>query len=315
MLKQWMVIVSLLLSLTGCSNLSFLHERPNQPIIPAKIETRFYTPDDFTQVDVDGNINLNIHTGARRAWFSIHGDTRDLGEIDWKVKNKTKTLKVYLDGRYPKHGPITMDVGLKQFTGLQYDGDGNVTGRRLRAKQLNIQIKNSKNTLTTLEGRMNLQQVVLRGQGRVLLRDTASRRLHVTMFGRVKALILGTAALKTVDMNMHSFLNVKRVRTKILRVKMGEHSFARLAGTVSWMTADLNGNARFNGRKLRATEAFVKTHDSAVARIYVLEKQHTLATDQSNIYYYNTPTYKTDFMGKNGAVLNLGPESNGKKGK
>ena len=309
MLKKWMMLFSLLLPLMGCNKLSFLQGQTNQPMIPVKIETLFFTPGDFTHIDVRGELILNIHMGARNPWFSMHGDARDLRNIEWKLKTKTRTLRIRLDGRFPKHGPVTIDIGVKELSGILYHGNGNVTGRRLRSGGMDLDIDNAKNTTTLLEGRMNLQHVSLRGEGTYIINDrgyyphlhlNVSEKAHVTMKGRMSPQFL--------EMTGSSFLNLQRVQTKDLRVTMHDQSGARLAGSAQWALIKGDGNSRFDGQYLRTTEAFVKTDDYAIAQIFVTSKQHTLASGHSNIYYYNVPTYQTDFMAKDGSVLNLGAE-------
>ena len=79
----------------------------------------------------------------------------------------------------------------------------------------------------------------------------------------------------------------------------------QLAGIVNRLEVELWGAARFKGRYLRAQRSFVKTHDKSVAEISAVNHQSTLATDASDIYYYNIPDTRADFMAFNGSVLNM----------
>jgi hypothetical protein len=313
MFKKWMFLLGIVLPLMGCHTPSFLHDNPTTPVMQAKVDTRFYTPDDFIRLDIKANVNLHIHTGARRAWFSVNGDTRDLDEIKWEVKKNKNTLRIRLDGRYPKHGPITVDVGLRELYDIKYIGKGNIIGRRLYSNQLDVKIKNGENTTTLLEGHMNLNRVMLRGAGNMELRDTASQSMQLYLGGKVRVKISGIMRLKSLTMHRNAALIVSHARSKFLNITMAGSSRAKLSGHAQFVIANLEGASQLNARGLRINEAFVKTQDNAIAQIYVLNKQHTLATDQSNIYYYNKPTYNTNFMGKNGAVLNLGAEQGGRR--
>ena len=49
----------------------------------------------------------------------------------------------------------------------------------------------------------------------------------------------------------------------------------------------------------------MKTHDKSIAAIASLDRQHTLANDQSDIYFYAIPQMKTDLMDCNGSVLDM----------
>ena len=65
------------------------------------------------------------------------------------------------------------------------------------------------------------------------------------------------------------------------------------------------GSSQFKGRYLRAQRSFVKTHDQSVAEISAVNHQSNLATDASDIYYFNIPNTRADFMAFNGSVLDM----------
>lgn len=305
--KQWMLIIGLLIPLMGCQWVSSYlpKQQNNHPMIYAKTKTLFYHPEDFNQIYVRGKVMLTLHTGARRPWLTIHGDTRDLEHVKWSVKNDI--LRVHLEAGYPKHGQFTVDIGAKKLKMFMYRGKGNVTGRRLYSKQLDLIIISKKPSTTVLEGRMNLRHVILRGSGKVLIKNSGTKQLmDLTVVGKVQVKLIGTINMQELTLVEHSSLILPALKTKKLKVTMDDYARAQIAGSVQWADMDLSGYSRFYGRSLRMNEAFVKTHDYARAFIVVSNKQHTLATDNSDIYYYSAPTYNNNFMGKNGSVLNLG---------
>ena len=71
------------------------------------------------------------------------------------------------------------------------------------------------------------------------------------------------------------------------------------------LDVELWNTAHFNGRYLRAEHSFVKTHDRSLAEISVIRNQHTLASGKSNIYFYELPLTRADFMAFDGSVLDL----------
>ena len=83
------------------------------------------------------------------------------------------------------------------------------------------------------------------------------------------------------------------------------NAFVQLAGIADRLDVELWGNARFRGRYLRANTLFVKTHDSSLAEVSAVKRQHTLASGSSDIHFYNIPQLKTDLMAFNGAVLDM----------
>lgn len=295
----------------GCESLqqwqwrSYLPKQQNNPQrIYAQSKTLFYYPDNFDQIYVRGKVMLTLHTGARRPWLTIHGDTRDLEHIEWSVKKDT--LRVHLESGYPKHGQVTVDIGAKKLKMFMYRGKGNVIGRRLYSQKMDVIILGKDPSTTVLEGHMNLRHVVLRGSGKVLLKNSGTRQaMDLTAMGKVKVKLVGTVNMQELTLVDKSSLILPNLRTKKLKVTMDDYARVKVAGSVQWAEMDLDGYSRFYGKTLRMKEAFVKTHAYARAYISVSEKQHTLATDNSNIYYYSKPTYNDNFMGKNGSVLNL----------
>lgn len=305
---QWILIISLLIPLMGCQSLSsYLPQKNNPQIIYAKTNTLYYYPGKFDQLYVRGKVTLTIHTGARRPWLTIHGDTRDLEQIKWSVKNDI--LRVRMEKSYPKYGPVTVDVGAKQLKMFMYRGKGNVTGRRLYSKKLDVIIISKKPSVTVLEGRMNLRHVILRGSGKVLIKNSGTKQqMDVTIVGKTRVKLLGTTNLQELTMADYSSLILPSIKTKRIKVTMEDYARLQIKGSAQWANIDLSGYSRFYGRYLKLNEAFVKTHNYARAYIAISDKQHTLAMDSSDIYYYKVPTYNNNFMGKSGSVLNLGSD-------
>jgi hypothetical protein len=77
------------------------------------------------------------------------------------------------------------------------------------------------------------------------------------------------------------------------------------AGAVDVLDAELWDESRFNGRYLRGQRVFVKTHQRSVAEIAAVKRQHSLASDTSDIRFYNLSTMRADFMAFDGAVLDM----------
>lgn len=327
MLMRWMIILSLLTPLMGiCQTLyqpmsqksccrvhSVFHSPKITRVVPyianaccrpypPKIETVVHQTPDFSRVDAAGKLNLRLHTGARRAWISMHGDSRDLENLVWSVRKRTMILRFKYGA--PLYGPVDVDLGMRHLDYLSYHGTGVITGHKISSEQLDLNIKND--AVTDLDGRINLGHVVLGGEGRMTIRSGLNRHLNLVLKDGVHVKIVGTTNLQTLKMSDRSYLSIYWVKAQTLRVMMRGKARAQIAGTAQEELVMLQGDANLNARYLRATEAFVKTYDNAIARIAVVNAQHALASDRSNIYYYSAPTYKNDFMAENGAILDLG---------
>lgn len=320
MFKQWLLVIGLLVPLLGCGH---LHHSTRVAYSQDKSESSLYTYfsrglprtqsneeynqfklSDFNRLVITGAINVRIHTGARRAWITLHGDKRDRDMVIWSVKHNTMYIHFTKKAKgAPKYGPVDIDIGMRHWVALNYDGRGSIVGHRLSAKQLDLTITNQGETI--LDGQVNLHRAVLGGAGTVRINTGRNRALELILKDKVRAQLIGVSELRTLRMSDYSRLSAYWIRTHTLHISLQDFACAQIAGVARLELIDLRGHARLNARYLRATEAFVKTHNVAVADIAVVSKQHTLAEDKSNIYYYNLPTYSTDFMAMDGSVLDL----------
>ncbi|PJD92438.1 MAG: hypothetical protein CK424_05915 [Legionella sp.] len=295
MFKQWFLVICVISPLWGCMH--FRHATPKD--VHQHLE--LYKLSDFNRVIATGNINLHLHTDARRPWITVHGDPRDTAAVTWSVKDHI--MRIDLGKGYPKYGAVDIELGSRHLVSLMYHGEGQIMGKKLHSKQLDVTIINSKQTV--LEGQLNLRQVVLGGKGSVHLKGSNSRAMTVRLKDKVRVQIVGISNVEKLEMSDHSWLSLFWLKSSTLRVHLKDRAHAQIAGITKVEFLDLLGHSHFNGRYLRATEAFVKTHDNSEADIAVVNNQHTLASDKSNIYYYAIPTYQTNFMAFNGTVLDM----------
>ncbi|MCR9191407.1 MAG: DUF2807 domain-containing protein [Gammaproteobacteria bacterium] len=255
----------------------------------------------FTRVIATGNINLRLHTGAGHSWILLHGDSRDTSEVSWTVKDRV--MRIDLGNGYPKHGRVEVELGTRHLVAIDYRGKGSITGKRLQSKQLDLSINNSGRTL--LAGQLNLRHVDLGGSGTVHLKGGHNRHVQLNLHDSVRVKIVGVSNLEKVKMSGRSRLSVRWLKAHTFRIFLKDYARAQIAGTAKVAFINLREHTHFNGRYLRATEAFVKTYDDSEADIAVVKKQHTLASDRSDIYYYAAPEYRTDFMAESGSVLDM----------
>lgn len=254
----------------------------------------------YTRVEVEGPLDITLHTG-RSAAVQLQGDPRDSAAIAWGVRDGV--LKIKPEKGYPKYGPVHLDLSMRVLRSFVYHGTGTIRGQQLDSQALNLLIDNR--GYTDLEGHLQLTCLVLRGRGETLLRGITGRLPILRLAGAARAKLSGVLDIGSIEMRDQSWLSIHWIESRALRVKMQDHAFMQLAGVVDWMDAQIHDNARFHGRYLRVTNAFVKTFQHAVAEISAVRRQHTFATDASQIYFYNLPQMKADFMDVNGAVLDL----------
>ena len=280
--------------LLSCSHLHKIKNYPTESVMSPGVPS-------FHQVKVVGNLNVLIHTNARHQGIHINGDPQDVAGVIWSVKNNI--LYVELSNKKSMNGPIMVEINTKYLTSFVYNGNGSITGYNLKTNALDLAINNSGNT--TLSGKIGLRTLRAAGTGEIRINGVKTYFLNLNLAGHVRVAMKGVINVASCNMKDASWVSLYWVKSHHLTVRNHGNSFAQLAGVADTLDVELWDTARFNGKYLRGKRSFVKTHNKSQADIFAVNSQHTLATDTSNIYFYNLATMKADFMAYNGSVLDL----------
>lgn len=292
-----LILVCLTLSFLGC-----MRHREVECSSPPTSKTVGRAVTSTHRLHVEGRINLNLHMNGSRPRVQLKGDPVDLTYLRTEVSNDV--LKIYFakDG-YKACQPVTIDVYGPYLTELDYQGVGKIIGKSLRGKRLFLNIDNA--GTTTLSGTIHLQKLQASGGGNVQINGIKSMYLQLELQDNTRARLQGTLHLATLNVGQNTFLSMYWIKSPYLTIRAKDNAVVRLAGAVDRLDVELCNHAHFDGRYLRAERPYVKTHDQSVAIMVATKHQHTLATGASDIYFYNLPTTKTDFMADNGSVLDM----------
>ncbi|MFI4962312.1 MAG: GIN domain-containing protein [Legionellales bacterium] len=300
MLKRCASLILIAFLVTGC-----LHHGRKSSIPPAEASgsrTQQFRPvSTFNQVDAEGRINLNLHTGYKKPQVVLMGDARDLAQV--KVQVNQGTLHISLGSGYPRYGDVSADIQGRFLNKLRYIGAGVIKGNQLNTSYLSIYLENQ--GTTQLGGYIGLRQLVVNGGGLTQISGISSPYLEINFKGNPKVQLVGVANISKLDLEGTGWLSLYWVKSDNLRIKAKKGAKIQLAGSVNRLEVELWGMSRFKGRYLRAQRSFVKTHGRSVAEISSVNHQSTLASDASDIFYYNLSKTRVDFMAYNGAVLDM----------
>ena len=297
MFLRFICLMGFVLLMAGCSHRAVVHT----PLPTAKSSQLHRQVAAFTGVYVKGAINVNLHTGYARSQVIVHGDPRDIPFVMTQAVNGV--LRVTLDQTYPRFGGISVDIYSRYLNSFEYHGYGQIKGARLRTSLLDLIIDNKGRTV--LQGQIGLRKLDIRNDGYVEIMGVNSPYLVINSAGKAAVKLGGVVNLTTLNLKQDGRISLYWVKSKELTVRGRGNAYIQLAGIVDKLYVELWGSARFNGRYLRAERSFVKTHNKSVAEISAVKRQHTLATDTSDIHFYNIPTLKADFMAFDGAVLDM----------
>lgn len=295
--------------LSGCVHHRAHRELMNPIEIPHQTEVTRVLP-YFDKVYVKVPVNVTLRTQQRSSRVVLKGNSVDIPLIYTTVRNKTLfvtlgSVKPHVSKKKIQYGPIDIMIDMGTIHSFAYRGKGKVTGQ-IQSNDMNIWIKNSRQT--TFSGNINLHHLTVAGPGVTQIKDIKSDHLVIDLYGNPKVELEGVAALSALNIEgspMFSFYWVNSPNL-VIRAPKG-YGKIKLAGIVDRLDVDISGKSYLDATYIRARETFVKTRGHALAKIATTERQHTLAKDSSDIYFYNLPSDKTDFMGKNGAVLDMRP--------
>ncbi|MFA6303421.1 MAG: DUF2807 domain-containing protein [Legionella sp.] len=300
MLKRCYSLIVLILFLTGCVHHG---QRPlsvkAEPVAATKT-TRYIKATEFNQVDIQGHINVSLHTGYRNPQVVLKGDPRDLAYVQAKFIGGT--LYLVLGSGYPRFGEVSVDIQTRVLNKFKYLGAGVIRGTQLNSSYLELYLDNQ--GTTQLGGYLSLRKLYINGGGLTQINGINSPYLEIYFKGDPKVQLTGIANISKLNMEA-GWLSFYWVKSDILTIRARKAAKIQLAGVVNRLDVELWGNSKFKGRYLRAQRSFVKTHGKSVAEISSVNHQSTLATDASDIYYYNLSKTRADFMGFNGSVLDM----------
>ena len=299
MFLRYFLMLSCVVLVAGCPRSSEVHT-PVAPVVIQSSQQNRQVP-AFTRVSVKGRLNVSLHTGYRHPHVVLRGDSRDLANVVVNVVNGV--LQVTLGPDYPRYSGVQVDIDSRYLNSFEYHGAGLVTGTQLHTGLFEVLIDNKGQT--TLQGQIGLRKLDVRGGGYTEISGVNSPYLLVAISGKSSVRLAGVVNLATLDMNKEGRLSLYWIKSRELTVRGRGKAFIQLAGVVDKLNVELWGEARFNGRYLRAERSFVKTHNKSVAEISAVKRQHTLASDNSDIQFYNIPVMKADFMSYSGAVLDM----------
>jgi hypothetical protein len=255
----------------------------------------------FEKVRIEGPFDVDLHTGYRERGIVLKGQLEALPYIETEVKSNT--LIVRCPQKCAQHGQLFLRINAGRLRDFNYRGRGKINGLALHSPILNLKIKNA--GVTCLGGYLGLRRAILSGGGFTSLTGVKSPALWLVIKGGSRVKIRGEVQLAGLKLEDGAWLSMYWLKGHRLQLRGHGKTVFQFAGMVDVLDVELWGNARFMGRYMRARETFVKTHDHSLAEISTWQHQHTLATDASDIYYYQQPRAKADFMAVKGAVLDL----------
>lgn len=263
----------------------------------------------FVNVNIKVPVNVRLHTGSRVSEVVLSGDSHDVPLIETTVRNQTLyvtlgSVKPHFTKKKVVYGPIDIDIRMPTIHQFSYRGKGRIVGHNISSQAMDVTLNNR--GTTHFDGRINLRHLKIIGGGYTEITGIHSDHLDIYLHGRPKVQLVGDANVSEIVALGAPKMSFYWLKSPWLKLRgKGKGGVIQIGGLVDKLDVDLAGNMRFDGRYIRAKETFVKTHQHAIAEIVTTEHQHTLALDASDIYFHSLPENNSNFMGNNGAVLDM----------
>lgn len=255
----------------------------------------------FNSVLVRGDITVVIHRTSGPSYAIVHGDSADLTGLEFSIEKSW--LKVCLGKGYPHFSKVTVDIYVQNLHRLTQRGQARVVANDLYSSGL---IVSSIGVAPVyLNGKIELRGVQARGRAHVEIRGIKTRSMSMDMRDYAYTRLQGTIGVCQLNIYDYSWLSMYWVNTDKINLTLAENTYVQMAGQVLHLDLELYDNAHFNGRYLRVNRSFVKTHDRSLAEISTTRAQHTLATEESHIDFYNIPRTKSSLMAGNAAIMDM----------
>lgn len=277
----------------------FSHTAPPPMVQGGAQQTRALAP--FTRIQVQGNIDVSLHTGDLNPRVILHGDPR--GFPDVQITEKNGLLYINEGKGYPHFGRVKTEIHTQYLTSFSYKGAGEVIGNNLQSRLLDLSINNKGKTF--IQGKIALRKLNISGSGQTQIGGITGHLCQIKVSNKAHVQLVGTLDVNSLNLEGNGWISLYWMQSRSLKIRARDDAFIQMAGIADMLDVELWDHARFNGRYLRGTRVFTKTHDNSVADICVIKTQHTLASDSSNIYFHNLPHMKADFMAYNGSVLDM----------
>ena len=303
--------------LTACS---LYHPRAEEAMVVQKT----IPISSFSRLSVEGPIHLTLIFGASDNYVKIEGmkyaadhlriqhqkdqliitpswlTSMQKYPLDVEIYSqaselKALTLKKLLSVCFATDQRVTIDtIDIDDVTSASFSGLFDIGSLFIRGEgQLNA------------AGHIDLKTVVNAGQGAATLSGIHSDQLTIQQAGSGSLSVHGYAGVEKIQQEGNGSMEIYWVNGETTTVYLKGAGSIVLAGKTNTLIANLFDQARLDTKFLRVKEAYVRTHQSAIAHVNTDSRLFAYAMDQSQINYYTPSSEAYQNTADNGVVLSV----------
>lgn len=283
--RMLLIVVVLSLLMTGCTVNGIHIDVPANAINGSgKIVTEAREVSGYSSVDMQSIGNLTITQGNEES-LTIKADENLLPYITTRVVNGTLEIGMKPNTSLNPTRTIEYDLVMKDVSGVQLSGFGNIESEGLKGKDVEVKLAGS--------GDINIGKL-----------EADSLLVRISGFGNFDSQSI-KAATPTIEITGSGDINVDELDAEDLAVKISGFGDAILNGKTITQDVQILGSGNFKAGDLESKMATVKITGFGNATMWVSDNLGITVTGSGDVEYYGSPRV-TQTMTGFGKVNSLG---------
>ncbi len=306
------IVLAILLALTGCAKKeqSVSAEPFKHPYPIMRKNGQDVTPvlhlKPYQRLIVKGDIDVDILAGKGAHGMRHVGNRAAFRQVESKVENNT----LYLN-QIETPEPIPADAKSKvvltirpnQLRYLKYDGNGKLRATGMDTPRLDVYVSGESDV--SLQGRLGLRTLHANDVSAVNISEVHTPKLDLVINDASTVRVAGELNAQKIHLSGAGWLNTYWIKSDNLHIDAEEGAYAQLGGIVDVLVVRLRDKTHLDIRNLRANKSYIKTSEYALAEVWSRDIQSSIASNESNIFYYRDPNFQTAYMAEHGSALNV----------
>ncbi len=283
--KMFITLTIFGLMLTGCTVNGIHIDVPANTINGSgKVVTEPRDVTGYSSVDMQSIGNLTITQGNEES-LTIKADENLLPYITTRVVNGTLEIGMKPNTSLNPSRTIEYDLVMKEVSGVQLSGFGNIESEGLKGKNIEVKLAGS--------GDINIGKL-----------EADSLLVRISGFGNFHSQSI-KAATPTIEITGSGDINVDELDAENLAVKISGFGDAMINGKTTAQDVQILGSGNFKAGDLESKTATVKITGFGNATMWVSDDLGITVTGSGDVEYYGSPRV-TQTMTGFGKVNSLG---------
>lgn len=196
---------------------------------------------------------------------------------------------------------VTVKLQRPQTIALEFNDIGKVSVVGPRSTISELAVNNV--TQFKLHGRLDLQKLILKGNGYFTAQHVRSQQLTIEKAGASMAVLRGAMPITHIEQRGSGEIDLYWMKSKQSTIDLRDTGKIKLAGLTDHLIATVENDATLDAKFLRVTTIHATTYDRATALVYPLTSLYAQTFGPSTIKYFHPPVYMYENNAGDGVIL------------